>query len=113
MEQHFYRNKGKHSSRRENLKNIRIHGVIMTYEETGSKINEDLQKLVAFRIETLLPPNLKLSVGSYGSFSKEELIEHIQKGDEIGQAIMESHRSFMKALMSGEFTDALVSAVQE
>ena len=62
------------------------------------------------KVESNMPSNLKLSIGSYGELTKEEIIEHIKKGDKIGKQIMDVHLSFLKAVASGEFTKELVSA---
>jgi len=76
--------------------------------QKNKPINEDLKKLVIIRIEAA-PSNWKLSIGSFGSLSKEEIIDHIMKGDEIGSQIVNSHLAFLKAVASGEFTKAISS----
>ena len=48
---------------------------------------EDVKELVLIRMETL-PSHKKISIGSYGEFSKEELIQHIKDDDEIGKKVM-------------------------
>ena len=47
-----------------------------------SKINEDVIKLVVARI-SLMPPTVKLSIGGAGSYTKGQLIKHIEDGDYI------------------------------
>ena len=81
----------------------------MREEKNSKKINENLKDLVITRIE-VASPNLKLAIGSHGVFTKEEMIYHIKKEDEIGKSIVESHLSFMKALTNGQFTRAVASA---
>ena len=76
-------------------------------------IPEAVKELVITKIEAQMPPHLKLSVGSYGTMSKEELIEHVQKDDVIGKQIVKAHLSFLKALASGEFAKAMVSVENE
>ena len=76
--------------------------------EENKPINEDLMKLVIMRVEAA-PSNWKLSIGSSGSLSKQEIIDHIKKGDEIGSQIVNSHLAFLKAVASGEFTKAISS----
>ena len=81
-------------------------------EEKGSKrenITEAMKKLAIARIEAQVPSNLRLSIGSYGSMSKEEMIEHIKKGDEIGKQMVESQLRFLRAQASGELTKQLTS----
>ena len=72
------------------------------------KISEELKKIVLWRLETI-PPNYKLSVGNEGTFTKDELKQHVEKGDEIGVMFANMQLNFMKALASGEFSKALVS----
>ena len=74
------------------------------------KINKEMKELVIARIEAQVPSNLSLSIGSSGRMSKEEMLEHINKGDEIGNRIIESHIRFLRAQSTGEVTRALVSA---
>ena len=77
-------------------------------EKDFKPINENLRDLVIERIE-VASPDLKLAMGSHGIFTKEEMIEHIKKGDEIGQKIIDSNLSFLKAVASGTFTKAMAS----
>ena len=73
------------------------------------KTSEKAKELVIFKIDTEMPNNLKLAIGSYGSFNKNEIIEHIKKDDEIGKQIVMSHLSFLKAVASGEVARKLAS----
>lgn len=76
-------------------------------------IPEAIKELVITRIDAQMPQHLKLSIGSYGAMSKEEMIEHVNKEDSIGKQIVQSHMSFLKALVSGEFTKAIASVENE
>lgn len=78
-------------------------------KETPKQIKE----IVIARIDAQMPSNLKLSIGSYGAMSKEELIDHVKKDDIIGKQIVTVHMSFLKALVSGELKRALVSVENE
>jgi hypothetical protein len=64
------------------------------------QIHEDIKEIVIIRLETL-PADKKISIGSYGEFSKEELIEHVKKDDKIGKKIIEVEMEFLKALKKG------------
>lgn len=77
-------------------------------EEKREDIENELKETVIMRIEAL-PSNLRLSIGGEKSLTKEELIEHVKKGDETGKQIVNSHLSFMRAIARGEFTRALAS----
>ena len=69
---------------------------------TNNEINEKLKDLVITKIDAGLPSNLKISVGSQGVLTKEEMIQHVKKGDKQGRQIIDMHLNFMKALTSGE-----------
>lgn len=74
------------------------------------KISAELKKLVLWRLEIEVPSNFKLSIGNKGTFTKEELKQHIEKGDEIGRIYVDTQLKFMKALVSGELTKILAEA---
>ncbi len=57
---------------------------------------EDEWNLVKSRIEKM-PSHIKLSIGS-GSYTKEDLIDHLEKKDEIGELIVEVELTYLKAL---------------
>ena len=63
-------------------------------------ISEDVKKLVIFRLDTL-PPGKKISIGSSGEFSKEDLIMHVRQGDDIGKKIVEVEMEFLRAIKEG------------
>ncbi len=63
--------------------------------------NNKIKELVIARIDAKMPSNLKISIGSSGSLSKEEMIEHVRKGDEEGKQIVQMHLNFIKAVTSG------------
>ena len=66
----------------------------------NSKTSEDVKQLVIARLETL-PSNKKISIGAYGEFSKEELIQHVKRNDEIGKKMVEIELESLKALKEG------------
>jgi hypothetical protein len=76
----------------------------------NDKISEETKTLVIARIDAQVPSNLRLSIGSYGGMTKEEMIEHVKKGDEVGKQIIGSHLRFLQAQSSGKVTKALVLA---
>lgn len=73
------------------------------------EINEEMKELVIAKIEAQISSDLKLYIGSSNSLSKEDMIKHINNGDEIGNEIVRSHIAFMRAIARGEVTRALVS----
>ena len=68
-------------------------------EET--ELNEKVKELVIARIDAKMPSNIKISIGSSGSLSKEQMIEHVRKGDKEGKEIIQMHLNFIKAITSG------------
>jgi hypothetical protein len=63
-------------------------------------VSEDIKKLVIARLETL-PPDRKISIGSSGEFSRDELIEKVKTGDPIGIKIIEIEMEFLRSLKEG------------
>jgi len=61
--------------------------------------DEEIRKLVTARL-SVLSADTMISVGSEGSFSRDELIQRVESGDEVGNKIaqieMEWLRSFKK-----------------
>lgn len=62
--------------------------------------DEEIRKLVTARL-SVLSADTMISVGSEGSFSRDEIIKSVEAGDEIGNKIaqieMEWLRSFKQA----------------
>jgi len=75
-------------------------------EENSKKNEEELRELVLARLE-IMPSNLKLSIGNYGTLTKQELIEHVRKGDDKGMQIVKMQMNFIRALSSGKLIEAL------
>ena len=71
------------------------------------ELNETLKKLVIARIETNMSSTLKLSIGSDGSLTKNQMIEHVIGGDDIGKRIIQTHLNFIRAQATGQLTTAL------
>ena len=69
--------------------------------------NEELKKLVVERLKTF-PSDKGISIGSAGTFTRDDLVQRVQQGDSIGQQIMEIELEFLRAMKSiakGELTD--------
>ncbi|MFH0712090.1 MAG: hypothetical protein V1889_03195 [archaeon] len=77
--------------------------------EDSNNFEEKWKQLVVERVNAGMSANLKLSIGMGKSFNKEEVLEHVRKGDEIGQQVINMHKNFMQAQVSGQFTNALNS----
>lgn len=77
-------------------------------EQKKGGIPEDLKDLVIARLD-VLSPNKVIHVGSVGEFTKDQLIERVKAGDEIGQRIAEIELSFLMALREGTLLEELNS----
>lgn len=82
---------------------------IKEMKEETQKPGEGIKELVLARI-SVMPPNLKLSIGSYGTFNKEELIERVKKGDEVGMQVIKINMNFINALTSGKLIETINKA---
>ncbi len=63
-------------------------------------LEQEIKELVIARLDTL-PDGVGVSVGSDGDYSKKDLIQHVELGDEIGKKIIEVEMHFLRALKSG------------
>jgi len=77
--------------------------------KSEQNLTAQTKELVIARINAQVPSNLRLSVGSSGSLTKEEMIKQVREGSEVGKAIIESHLRFLRAQIAGKVTRALTS----
>ncbi len=56
-----------------------------------------LKKLVKERL-LALPPDVSFSVGQFGDYTRDELIEEVEKGSEIGKAAIEMQLTFIRKM---------------
>ena len=70
----------------------------------GEKITEEIKKIVVARLE-ILPENKKISIGNFGEFSKDELIENVNKNSEVGNKIIEIELEFLRAMKRGIYNE--------
>lgn len=63
------------------------------------ELRERLKALVLERIN-VMPDTLRVAVGSQ-EITKEDIIRHVQEGDEIGKQMMELELNFLRDLASG------------
>lgn len=65
--------------------------------------DDEIKKIVIARLE-VLPPDKKISIGSSGEFSRDELIERVKSGDPIGKKMVEIEMEFLRSLKQGIIT---------
>lgn len=58
--------------------------------------DEDIRKLVTARL-SILSEDTMISVGSDGSFSRDELIEKVEAGDRIGNKIAQIEMEWLRS----------------
>jgi hypothetical protein len=61
---------------------------INTHNEQFDQIPESVKQLVIVRLAAM-PSGYRISIGSQGSFTKDELIEHVKEGDEVEVKVIE------------------------
>lgn len=59
--------------------------------------SEEEKKLVLARLQTM-PSNMKLSLGSHGAVSKEELLDGIKKGSPLGDKFVQIQMAYLRNL---------------
>lgn len=70
----------------------------------NKRTDEDIRQLVIERLKTI-PYGKGVFIGSGSSFSKKELIDHVEKDDEIGKKIVDVQMTYLRSLKTGIFFD--------
>ena len=68
--------------------------------EEKQETSEEIKELVIARLDAI-PSNKKISIGNYGEFTKDELIEGVKSGSEVGKKIIEVELEFLRAFKNG------------
>lgn len=58
---------------------------------------EYLKKLVKERL-SVMPPDVSFSIGSFGDFTRDELIQEVEKGSEIGKETIRMQLTFLRKM---------------
>lgn len=66
-------------------------------DEIMEEDKEYLKKLVRVRLAAM-PPNVSFSIGNYGDFTPQQLIEEVNKDSEVGQATIDMQISFIRKM---------------
>jgi len=64
---------------------------------------QEIKEIVIARLETL-SPNKKISIGSSGELTRDELIEKVKSGDPIGKKMIQIELEFLRSLKKGILT---------
>jgi hypothetical protein len=62
--------------------------------------DEEIRKLVVARLK-VLSSDILISVGSEGSFSRDELVKKVQEGDRVGEKLAEIQMGWLQSLKEG------------
>ncbi len=62
--------------------------------------DEEVRRLVLARLQATSADTIKC-IGSEGSFSRDELIEHVKIGDKIGKTVEQIEMEWLGALKNG------------
>ena len=68
-------------------------------QKPGAKANDAIRELVLARVKAI-PRDVRISVGS-NEYTRDELIENIERGSEVGHEIEEIQMEYLRDLASG------------
>ncbi len=69
-------------------------------EKEKISADDEIRKLVIARLRQQSPDTMK-SIGSMGTFSRDELIKRVEKGDEVGETIKNIEMEWLRAQKEG------------
>jgi len=61
---------------------------------------KEIKEIVIARLDAM-PSNKRISIGSFGEFTKEELIKRVKENDPVGKKIIEIELEFLRAIKEG------------
>jgi hypothetical protein len=59
--------------------------------------NDDDEKAIILERLQRMPPTLKLSFGDYGSFTKDQLIDAIERDTDVGKMFVSIHMKYVRS----------------
>jgi len=74
----------------------------MQVKKEENQIDEELKKIVIARLE-VFPSDKRISIGSLGELTKQEMIENVEKGTNVGEKIIEIQLNYLRSLKEGIF----------
>ncbi len=60
-------------------------------------IQQSTVELVVARLTTM-PPDVKLSIGRHGTFSKDQLISEVKNGTKLGKQVIEMQLNYLRKM---------------
>jgi len=70
------------------------------HERETISVDEEIRKLVIARLKLLSPDTMK-SIGQMGTFSRKQMIESVERNDEVGQTIKNIEMEWLQAQKEG------------
>lgn len=64
------------------------------------EISREIKELIVARLDAI-PQDKKISIGKYGDFTKDELIDNVKNSSEVGRKIVEIELEFLRAMKQG------------
>ena len=71
----------------------------MSKEKRAILSDEEIRKLVIARL-SVLSADTMISLGSEGSFARDELVERVENGDKIGEKLIEIQMEWLRSFKS-------------
>ncbi len=68
--------------------------------KTNILADDEIRKLVLARL-SVLSPDMIISLGSDGSFSRDELKKSVERGDTIGEKLAEIQMEWLRSMKEG------------
>lgn len=68
--------------------------------QNESRSDEDIRRLVLERLK-ILSVDEAISVGALGSFTRDQMIEHVERSDEIGKTLEAIEVNWIRSLKEG------------
>ncbi len=65
------------------------------------KLAQEMRRLVIARMQAT-PKDVKISIGS-NEYSKEELVDRVEKDDDVGRQIIDMQMEFLRDMAQGNF----------
>lgn len=60
------------------------------------KVSQDEWNIVRARVSRM-SPNLRLSIGGMGTMNREQLVEHVDNKDDVGQILLKIHMNYLRS----------------
>ena len=63
----------------------------------GTDYGYEVKKIVLKRLQAI-PPNVTFSIGEHGTFSRDQLIDEVEKGTSVGKAAIDMQLNFIRKM---------------